>query len=56
MSENLPIKTGRELINNKMCHLLSRTHKQIFGNEIYFQEEKKYLPWWAGGQAADTQM
>ena len=49
MSENPPIKTGSELINNKMCHLLSRTHKQIFGNEIYFQEEKKCLQWWGWG-------
>jgi len=27
MSENLPIKTGRELINKSMCHLLSRTNR-----------------------------
>ena len=49
MSENLPIKTGRELINKNMCHLLSRTNKQIFGKEIYFQEEKKCLQWWGWG-------
>ena len=31
-----------------MCHLRSRTNKQIFGKEIYFREEKKCLQWWGG--------
>lgn len=49
MFESVAAKNAGGLINKIMYHLLSRTNKQIFGKEIYFQEEKKCLQWWDVG-------